>query len=93
MAESTISGMVLDRRANAFKDDKTGEMVEYFDALIFDPEADPTLTVYRSMDKNDLEVLKPGTKVTDVPCRVEKRHTVPVTLVKSPRAGGQGVRF
>lgn len=55
MAESTISGLVLDRRAKSFVDSETKENVEYFDVLIFNPEADPSLTVFRTQDRAELE--------------------------------------
>lgn len=93
MAESTISGLVLDRRAKSFVDSETKENVEYFDVLIFNPEADPSLTVFRTQDRAELEQFQDGTHVKDVPCRVEKRHTVPISLVKSPRASNAGIRI
>jgi len=86
MAETPISGLVLRRSKNGFINDAKEE-IEYFDALVFDPETFD-LVLVRSGKAEGLSELAPGTEVVDFPVEVLGTHKI--TVVKSRPVGMAG---
>jgi len=92
MADATISGLVLDRYERGFVPRGEKERVEYFEAIVFDPER-REFYVVRSSIKSDLASLEPSKTVAKFVGRFDKPCTIDATLVRGPRSDDTGGRF
>lgn len=89
MADVPVSGLVLRRQANHFIND-SGDRVDYFDALVFDPVA-RDLVLVRAGKREGLAEFEPGVTLTGVPVEVLGQHKITVTKVRPSGVVGANV--
>lgn len=83
MASATLTGEVLSRRAQSFKNDD-GETVTYYESIVYDPTT-KDLTIVRSSDATDLDALGAGESVKGLAVEVRGPGRIRANLVRPLR--------